>query len=63
MGQESQTCMIPVYSITAVLEIVVRHQAFSDQNWYLSEHVPVWSDIMSYHNVLTIGKNLPDNHT
>jgi len=46
-----------------VLEMVVGHQIFSDQNWYLSEHVPVWLDIISYQNVLTIGKNLPDNHT
>jgi len=41
----------------AVLEIVVGHWTFSDQNWCLSKHVPVWSDIMSYHNMLTSVEN------
>ena len=46
-----------------MLEIVVRHLTFSDQNWCLSEHVPFSLGIMSYHNVLTIGKNSSRQNT
>ena len=57
MGSVRDTSLSGVYVFVcmAVLEIVVGHQTFSDQNWCLSEHVPAWSDIMSYHNMLTGG--------
>ena len=44
------------------LEIMVGHLTFSDQNWYLSEHVLFWLDLMSNHNfftrlILSVGRN------
>ena len=36
----------------AVLEIVVGHRTFSDQNWYLSEYFWFWSDKMSKQKIM-----------
>ena len=35
---------------------MVGRLTFSDQNWCLSEHVTFWSDTLSDHDILTIGR-------